>query len=240
MFVDENICNLECFNKAAVRAFLERLHHLDRFPSKILRGIEYYKNDGTGHFVCQESCFCDNDGVMRNEVLTDKIKHFIVCEYGKDTKRPHYHALIFFPFIVSAGAFKRLCEFAWSTLVAAENVPRFVLDVSQFAFSKGLNYIELQDWFVYRTGKKRLKTYYMHKNGFVMYSVKGAQMTRPIGMKYLCKYLFKDENYLSIPYVPEFIETVKEIGSLDTFKESEIKRCLKRYKDSLPFFPHFQ
>ncbi len=237
LYVSEEMCGIPCFDKSAVRSFLERIHHLDRFPEPILRGIRYHYKNEHGQFTAQKSCFCTDFGELRNPVLGAEIKHFIVCEYGKTTKRPHYHALIFFPFIVQAGAFKRLCEFAWSTLYKVDDVPLQIRDIARYNFySKNKDYFELQDWFVYRTGKKRKKTYYMHKNGFVMYSVKGAQMTRPIGMKYLCKYLFKDTEFLKVPYVPEFIDVVKELPALDSFKESEIKRSLRRYKDCLPFF----
>lgn len=237
LYVSEEMCGIPCFDKSAVRSFLERIHHLDRFPESILRGIRYHSKNEHGQFTVQKSCFCTDFGELRNPVLGSDIKHFVVCEYGKTTKRPHYHALIFFPFIVQAGAFKRLCEFAWSSLYKSDDVPLQIRDIARYNFDvKNKDYLELRDWFIYRTGKQRKKTYYMHKNGFVMYSVKGAQMTRPTGMKYLCKYLFKDTEFLKIPYVPEFIELVKELPALDSFKESEIKRCLRRYKDCLPFF----
>lgn len=236
LIFSENFAQLPCFDKSAVRSFLERLHHLDRFPRQILRGIQYYAKDETGTYVPQQSCFCDNDGVLRNPVLGTDIKHFVVCEYGKETKRPHYHALIFFPFIVQAGNFKRLCEFAWSTLYAESEVPEGIAESAHLAFDDGKDFVEFQDWFAYRSGVKRKKTFFMHKNGFVMYSKKGAQMTRPLGMKYLCKYLFKDTEYLKVPFVPEYIDIIKELPTLAHMPESEAKRCLKRYKDSVPFF----
>lgn len=236
LFFSDDFCNLPCFDKGAVRQFLERIHHLDRFPSQILRGIRYYAKNDEGIFAPQKSCFCTDDGELRNPVLGTDIKHFVVCEYGKTTKRPHYHALIFFPFIVQAGSFKRLCEFAWSTLASEEVAPQFVVDTAKRIFADGRDFVEFQDWFVYRSGNKRKKTFYMHKNGFVMFSKKGAQMTRPLGMKYLCKYLFKDTEFLSVPFIPEYIDMIKELPSLETFRESEMKRCLRRYKDTLPFF----
>lgn len=230
---------LQCFDKGAVRSFLERLHHLDRFPDRLLSGLKYYKrNDDTGKYECQASCFCDNDGVFRNQVLTDDIKHFIVCEYGHETKRPHYHALIFFPFIVSAGAFKRICEFCWSDKVEMKDVPDVIKGIAQSHFDRGIDYVECRDWFCYRSGKQKKRPFFMHKKGFCMYSVKGAQILRPVGMKYLCKYIFKDPEFYKIPHMADYIDTIKRLPSLDSIgtTNSEYYRTLRLYKNTLPFF----
>lgn len=219
--------SLPAFDKKHIRDFLERLHHLDRLPDVITKGFHYFKNG-----KIQKSCFCDDDGVLRNSVLGNEIKHFVVCEFGTQFKRPHYHLLIFFPFIVSASDFKRLCEFAWCDLVKEDDVPTYV---RKCWLNCDKDFLHLQDWFIYKTGTLHKKTYYMHKKGFVMFSKKGAQILRPKAMKYLTKYIFKDQEYLNVPYIPEFIDLVKELPALNGL-DSQFKRTVQKYKYSIPFF----
>lgn len=49
----------------------------------------------------------------RNHMMSKGIKFLICSEYGKNTKRPHYHGLLFFPFHINALSFTRLMRTWW-------------------------------------------------------------------------------------------------------------------------------
>lgn len=51
--------------------------------------------------------------LKRNHMLSTGIKYLICSEYGKTTKRPHYHGLLFFPFHIPPMSFTRLMRTWW-------------------------------------------------------------------------------------------------------------------------------
>lgn len=51
--------------------------------------------------------------LKRNHMMSNGIKYLICSEYGKNTKRPHYHGLLFFPFYISPLSFTRLVRIWW-------------------------------------------------------------------------------------------------------------------------------
>lgn len=211
-----------CFDKGHIRDFLDRLLKLDRLPYFITKNIPALR---------------DVNGTPYNSVLGADIKHFVVCEYGHNTHRPHYHMLIFCPFIASAGAMKRLFEFCWSSRVHSDFVPEVVKLGLQNAVRENKQYYENQYWFAYKTfSSKKTLTYYMRKHGFVMFSRKGAQVLNPIGVKYLTKYLFKDEHFYSRPFMSEYADIVKSLPALASIADTPLKKMVHHFKDTLPFF----
>ena len=212
-----------CFDKGHVRDFLDRLLKLDRLPYFITKNIPSLR---------------DANGVPYNTVLGADIKHFCVCEYGHTTHRPHYHLLIFCPFIASAGAMKKLFEFCWSSRKHSDDVPEFVKRGLCTAIADGKDNFECHEWFAYKTvTPRKTLTYYMHKHGFAMFSYKhGAQVLNPIGCKYLCKYLFKDEHFFGQPFANEYADIIKSLPALAGIPETPLKKMVHHAKDTLPFF----
>lgn len=211
-----------CFDKGHLRDFLDRLLKLDRLPYFITKNIPSLR---------------DIEGNPYNKVLGADMKHFVVCEYGHNTHRPHYHLLIFCPFIASAGAMKKLFEFCWSSRVHSDFVPDVVKLGLKNAVNDNKQYYENQHWFAYKviTPKKTL-TYYMRKHGFVMFSRKGAQVLNPIGVRYLTKYMFKDEHFYSRPYMKEYADIVNSLPALAAIDDLSLRKIVHHFKDTLPFF----
>lgn len=51
--------------------------------------------------------------LKRNNMLSTGIKFLMCSEYGKNTKRPHYHGILYFPFHIPALSFTRLMRTWW-------------------------------------------------------------------------------------------------------------------------------
>lgn len=51
--------------------------------------------------------------LKRRYVMSTDIKYLVCSEYGENTKRPHYHALLFFPFHFDNIAFTHLMQTCW-------------------------------------------------------------------------------------------------------------------------------
>lgn len=51
--------------------------------------------------------------LKRRGIISKDIKFLVCSEYGENTKRPHYHALLFFPFYLDNLSFQHLMQSVW-------------------------------------------------------------------------------------------------------------------------------
>lgn len=172
----------------------------------------------------------------------EPLKYFLVCEYGDDKKRPHYHALVFVPVPVNETVFLDLCRRAWSYNVKLSQLPNEVgkrLDAMRihgdtycnFGIGDHKNWF---DWFIEKVGNRyRVR----HQYGFVNYSDRHpAIVDNILGVKYLTEYLNYYDNYLSSLGFDRLKDYLALFPSLDNYKGYEnYQECLRELRDIFPF-----
>lgn len=168
------------------------------------------------------------------------IKYFVVCEYGKNFHRPHYHCLIFLPFVIDSIKFKLLSEKCWSYKVKGSDVPTYVSD---FASSLSLNSeavfstlgTHYNDWRIYRDSLGRF--HYFHSHGFCSYSKDSpAEVQSVSNLEYVCKYVGKFDSFLKNDDFRKLYDYSKVFPSLDQISHlKKLSKCVRKIREFFPF-----
>lgn len=172
----------------------------------------------------------------------EPIKFFLVCEYGDEKKRPHYHVIVFVPVPVNENVFLDLCKRAWSYNVKLSELPNEVgkrLDAMRIHGDNLCNFgigdkKKWLDWSIERVGSRyRVR----HQYGFVSYSVNHpAIIDNILGVKYLTEYLNYYDNYLSNLGFDRLKDYLALFPSLADYKGYEnYQECLSDLRDIFPF-----
>lgn len=159
-------------------------------------------------------------------------KYFLVCEYGDEFGRPHYHVIMFFPRFISDSMLKILCERCWSDFVnpfeLEDNIPAWFIDSANQYFRLHPDYhtfapIGKGDVSLYLATKDSRTGYirFAKKRGNVSFSNKyGGTVTSPDALSYITKYLYKDSAFDKLPstkLVKYWVDTLMSDGGLDNF-----------------------
>lgn len=175
-----------------------------------------------------------------------QLRYFCSTEYGSEenTRRPHYHALIFMPVPIDDGEFLKLCRRAWSHRVKKSDFPEWLKDI-EFDLRKRSAYgsyvystpgTKWNDWYVI-FDKKLNRFNVFHSRGFVNYSKEhGASITSIDGCKYITSYL----HYYDVVLKNDFYEMIKDYEKLfpsfsDIKHLPKLSECLRHIRDIFPF-----
>lgn len=117
------------------------------------------------------------------------IDYIVTCEYGgKKTKRPHYHALLFFPYadnLPNVSYLKRVIEYYWFGPIYRKNSKGKFVPSALVSGTRG------------RVPKRM---------GFVYWSKKyGAEVTCAAAAKYVGKYICKDLDFYDKPDIKKYL-----------------------------------
>ncbi len=124
-----------------------------------------------------------------------KYKYFIAAEYGKNTRRPHYHGLFMLAPEVDPFWFTEFCRGCW--MQYGFMFPK--LDERSSRPVDGIyNYVD-------SFGKSSTPLL----RGFV----RGSKIPLVAGAKYVSKYITKDMTYFNLPEVQNAMEYLKRFGS---------------------------
>lgn len=139
-----------------------------RFIKRVRRFFEY-------HFGYSPECFEDDK-------LVFPIKYFISCEYGEKYKRPHYHALLFFPPSVKPlpSNFHFLVGNCWRYIRDKDR--KFAREIGFYFFSKD----------------KKDGSYRPYVESFKC-------------LKYVSKYITKDLSYFNNEKVNSFLNAINKL-----------------------------
>lgn len=181
---------------------------------------------------------------LRQYLGIDNIKYFLVSEYGHKRHRPHYHVLIFIPigYEISPERFLLSCIFAWSDRIKTVETPvDFILKSAEYfrthTHEDDNFYIPTDDYtyLAHRTEKGQIV--YFKRRGFVSYSDKGAIVQSPEALRYVTKYLSKDQEYYNLPIIKDFTTFVKKLPKINLSEcdDKELVRLVKSCKNVLPF-----
>lgn len=172
------------------------------------------------------------------------LKYFCVSELGTDeryTHRPHYHFVFFMPCKVSAVKFLSWCNLAWSHKIKIFDYPQLVVNDIELErqFSKGYDYY-INDKVIVKEKQGCAKHQYFLRNGYCNYSKDRVThelrpyLTNNLGLRYLLKYLYKDDLFMSNSFARDVSEVIKFVPALDKLTEEEVD-ALHYLKDILPF-----
>lgn len=161
-----------------------------------------YNNDCLPHFErdgLSVECFSHADiSAFLNRVKVrssrefgvDFYRYFICSEYGKNTKRPHYHAIFLIRDASKYVQFVEMCRSCWCWLYERDKLGHFKPACSLgFMFPKRKFGKYVDDFG--RDKDPRFKS-------------------KKAGAKYVCKYICKDLAYFNLPIVKEFYDTYPE------------------------------
>ena len=176
------------------------------------------------------------------------LKYFLVCEYGDNKHRPHYHVLIFVPKKLDPNYFLSVCRKSWSYHVKQKDYPKYVLPFLDECKDKGIVYMNFstpngkdwKDWHIlYQPNSKKYVV--RRSRGFVNYSKDEAGVSRPViqdikGCKYLTRYLNYYDNYIKdegFEQLKDWIKLFPNIAGVSGYKD--VHRLLSELKLVFPF-----
>lgn len=178
-----------------------------------------YNNDCLPHFErdgVSVECFSPSDvSAFLNRVKvrssrefgSDFYRYFICSEYGKNTKRPHYHAIFLIRDESKYVQFVEMCRSCWCWLYERDKKGHYKPACSLgFMFPKRKNGKYIDD--LGRNKDPRFKS-------------------QKAGAKYVCKYVCKDLAYFNLPIVKDFYENYPEFRNY----------CPRSYKSNNLGFP---
>lgn len=167
--------------------------------------------------------------IFRDDYNVINLKYFIVTELGTDnnhTHRSHYHALIFCPISFDDdNKFLGICNYCWSDRIKIKDYPQFkVNDIDlQKQFCRGYYYQDNN--VIVRESNGCAGVTYHRRRGFCSWSKHPVtHLFRPrlvnnLGIKYLLKYLHKDDLYMSNTFARDVQEQLKLIPAINVFEE---------------------
>lgn len=159
-------------------------------------------------------------------------KYFLVCEYGDEFGRPHYHLLMFFPKFISDSMLKVLCERCWSDFIdpfeLEDNIPSWFIESAKQYFRLHPDYhtfapIGKGDVSLFLATKDARTGYirFAKKRGNVSFSTKyGGTVTSPDALSYITKYLYKDSAFDKLPstkLIKYWVDILSSNCGLDEF-----------------------
>lgn len=196
--------------------------------------------------------------VLRDEYNITNLKYFIVTELGTDknhTHRPHYHVLLFSPVrFNNANKFLGICNYCWSDRIKIKDYPNLVVSDKdlQEQFKRG--YYFQNNNVIVRPKNGCAKVTYHLRRGFCSWSKDSVtkefrpELLNNLGIKYLLKYLHKDDLFMSdmfardiqeqLSYLPSIKELEEEKELLPDKEKEEINTIIDGIhylKNSLPF-----
>lgn len=184
----------------------------------------------------------DLRAILARNGLKDGLKIFCVSELGTDdryTHRPHYHFIFFIPRQIDANKFLGYCNYAWSHKIKISDYPQFAVSADELKkqFDKGYYYIN--NHVVVKKSNGCAGVTYMLRNGFCSYSRNEDGSSRPflyntLGIRYLLKYLYKDDLFMSNSFARDVREILLSLPKLSVLTDDEVK-AVRYLKDVLPF-----
>ena len=189
-----------------------------------------------------ELCFGKDDvqqfishlrALLAEEGITNGVKFFLVSELGTDankTHRPHYHIVFFLPRPVNNSHFLGLVNYCWSDRIKIEDYPDLKVDSFELNKQFVYGYYYQNRHVIVRPNNGCAGVTYALRRGFCNFSKDDNGVARPrlfgnLGLKYLLKYLYKDDLFMSSSFARDVNEYIKFLPSLRelAFKIREFK-----------------
>lgn len=166
--------------------------------------------------------------LLVEEGIKDGVKYFLVSELGTDankTHRPHYHIVFFLPVPIDNSHFLGLVNYAWSDRIKIEDYPEFRVDSYELNKQFCYGYYYQNKYVIVRPNNGCAGVTYAKRRGFCNYSKDNNGVSRPrllgnLGLKYLLKYLYKDDLFMSSSFARDVNEFLKFLPPL---RELEFK-----------------
>ena len=189
-----------------------------------------------------------------------EIKYYLVCEYGEQLHRPHYHLLLFVPYQIEPVVLREYVELSWCRKVNALDVPQSIrshaLDVKKNTYQRfstlGTNW---RDWIIKRNNNNSV--FYFHLRGFCNYAKdkNNPNVQRPFvdsvsSIEYVTKYFHKFDSYLNKDAYRKFYDYYKVLRasllaynqlrkdnvSLPPYRADEkLRKVIQSFGDFFPF-----
>lgn len=217
-----------CFSKKDIQKFFRRFRQLiNGVNTKIyLKGL---------------------DGQKVNDF---EFKYFVTSEFGKNTKRPHYHVKLDTEKKVDEQSLHDLLQIAWSVRVPISVCPltlknflkkfkpsNFFVDSRPYIFTKDIRYFPSEIWkyeYVLLPSRGLVDRFEVHRlRGFVSWSNKGKEIISPAGCRYISKYIQKQSIFEEEQYSPKVLRDF--LSQIPRPYDGIYHDDLKEIKNCLPF-----
>ena len=160
--------------------------------------------------------------LLAEEGITEGVKFFLVSELGTDdnkTHRPHYHIVFFVPRPVNNSHFLGLVNYCWADRIKIEDYPELMVDSFELNKQFVYGYYYQNKHVIVRPSNGCAGVTYALRRGFCNYSKDDNGVARPrlfsnLGLKYLLKYLYKDDLFMSSSFARDVNEFIKCLPSL--------------------------
>ena len=174
--------------------------------------------------------------VLREDYHITNMKYFIVTELGTDgkhTHRPHYHALLFLPLrFNNPNKFLGICNYCWSDRIKIKDYPHLVVSERDLHEQFVRGYYYQNNNVIVRPKNGCAKVTYHLRRGFCSWSKDPEthkfrpELLNNLGIKYLLKYLYKDDLFMSDMFARDIQEQLHSLPSINELEE---------YRDLLPY-----
>lgn len=189
-----------------------------------------------------------------------EIKYYLVCEYGEQFHRPHYHLLLFVPYQIQPDVLLEYVELSWCRKVNALDVPQYIrahaLDVKKNSYKRFSSLgTKWNDWIIKRNNNNSV--FYFHLRGFCNYAKdkNNPNVQRPLvdsvsSIEYVTKYFHKFDSYLNKDVYRQFYDYYKILRasllyynqnrkiniSLPPYRaEEKLRKVIQSFGDFFPF-----
>ena len=189
-----------------------------------------------------------------------EIKYYLVCEYGEQLHRPHYHLLLFVPYQIDPSVLREYVELSWCRKVNALDVPQYIrahaLDVKKNTYQRFSTLgTRWRDWIIKRNSNNSV--FYFHLRGFCNYAKdkNNPNVQRPFvdsvsSIEYVTKYFHKFDSYLNKDAYRKFYDYYKVLRasllaynqlrkdnvSLPPYRADEkLRKVIQSFGDFFPF-----
>lgn len=164
--------------------------------------------------------------LLVEEGIKEGAKYFLVSELGTDdnhTHRPHYHIVFFLPVPIDNSHFLGLVNYAWSDRIKIADYPELRVDSFELNKQFSYGYYYQNKHVIVRPNNGCAGVTYAKRRGFCNYSKDVTGVSRPrlcgnLGLKYLLKYLYKDDLFMSSSFardVKEFLKSLPPLRELE-------------------------
>lgn len=135
------------------------------------------------------------------------------------THRPHYHIVFFLPVPIQNSHFLALVNYAWSDRIKIEEYPDLRVDSFELNKQFAYGYYYQNKHVIVRPNNGCAGVTYALRRGFCNYSKDENGVSRPrmlgnLGLKYLLKYLYKDDLFMSSSFARDVNEFLKYLPPL--------------------------
>ena len=189
-----------------------------------------------------------------------EIKYYLVCEYGEQLHRPHYHLLLFVPYQIDPAVLREYVELSWCRKVIVDDVPQYIkahaLDVKKNSYKRFSSLgTKWNDWIIKRNNNNSV--FYFHLRGFCNYAKdkNNPNVQRPLvdsvsSIEYVTKYFHKFDSYLNKDIYRQFYDYYKILRasllyynqnrkiniSLPPYRaEEKLRKVIQSFGDFFPF-----